>query len=182
MSGFDRFFLMNADDAARYAAEVLHLFEPGEDLRCREIGDGNINYVFRITSETSGRSVIIKQADKLLRSSGRPLDVRRSKIEARALQLEGALAPGLVPEIYHCDETMAVISMEDISDYRNLRSELAENRIYPHLAEQISFFCKHAFALHRPRAGPTGEKRTDLLFYQSRAVRNHRGFGADRTV
>ncbi|WP_312634237.1 S-methyl-5-thioribose kinase [Oscillibacter sp.] len=140
MSGFDRFFLMNAEDAARYAAEVLHLFESGEDLRCREIGDGNINYVFRIESEASGRSVIIKQADRLLRSSGRPLDVRRSKIEARALQLESALAPGLVPEIYHCDEIMAVIAMEDISDYRNLRSELAENRIYPHLAEQISSF------------------------------------------
>ncbi|WP_312279317.1 S-methyl-5-thioribose kinase [Oscillibacter sp.] len=140
MSGFDRFFLMNAEDATRYAAEVLHLFEPGEDLRCREIGDGNINYVFRIESEASGRSVIIKQADRLLRSSGRPLDVRRSKIEARALQLEGALAPGLVPKVYHCDETMAVIAMEDISDYHNLRSELAENRIYPHLTEQLSSF------------------------------------------
>ena len=140
MSGFDRFFLMNAEDAKRYAAEILGFFEPGEDLRCREIGDGNINYVFRIRSETSGRSVVIKQADKLLRSSGRPLDVRRSKIEARALQLKGALAPGLVPKVYHCDEIMAVIAMEDISDYRNLRGELAENRVYPHLAEQLSSF------------------------------------------
>lgn len=140
MSGFDRFFLMNTEDAARYAAEVLDFFNPGERLRCWEIGDGNINYVFRIASETSGRSVIIKQADRLLRSSGRPLDVRRSKIEARALQLEGALAPGLVPEVYHWDETMAVIAMEDISDYRNLRGELAENRIYPHLADQLSSF------------------------------------------
>lgn len=140
MSGFDRFFLMNTEDAARYAAEVLHFFNLGESLRCREIGDGNINYVFRIASETSERSVIIKQADRLLRSSGRPLDVRRSKIEARALQLEGALAPGVVPEVYHWDETMAVIAMEDISDYRNLRGELAEKRIYPHLADQLSSF------------------------------------------
>lgn len=140
MSGFNRFFLMNAENAKRYAAEVLGFFEPGEALHCREIGDGNINYVFRIESETSGRSVIIKQADRLLRSSGRPLDVRRSKIEARALQLEDALAPGLVPKVYRCDEIMAVIALEDISDYHNLRSELAENRVYPHLSEALSSY------------------------------------------
>ncbi len=61
------------------------------------------------------------QAAALLR---RPLDIYRSKIEAQALQLESRLAPDYIPEVYHYDETMAALSMEDISAYRNLRKEL----------------------------------------------------------
>lgn len=140
MSGFGEFFLMHAEDAKRYCAEVLDFFPPGEDLRCAEIGDGNINYVFRVWSAESGRSLVIKQADRLLRSSGRPLDPRRGKIEAGALRLEAALAPGFVPEVYRYDEVMAAISMEDVSAYQNLRRELAAGRVYPHLADNLSDF------------------------------------------
>ena len=87
MKGFQEFFLMKPKDAQRYAVEVLGTFRPEEDTACTEIGDGNINYVFKVWSKESGRSVIIKQADKLLRSSGRPLDITRSKIEAEILRL-----------------------------------------------------------------------------------------------
>ena len=121
MSAFSEFFLMKPDDVKRYAAEVLHRFDPDEETTCTEIGDGNINYVFRVRSLRDGRSVIVKQADKRLRSSGRPLDIYRSRIEAQALQLESRLAPDYIPEVYHYDETMAALSMEDISAYRNLR-------------------------------------------------------------
>lgn len=140
MSAFSEFFLMKPDDVKRYAAEVLHRFDPDEETTCTEIGDGNINYVFRVRSLRDGRSVIVKQADKRLRSSGRPLDIYRSRIEAQALQLESRLAPDYIPEVYHYDETMAALSMEDISAYRNLRKELLAGRIYGHLAENISTF------------------------------------------
>ena len=130
---FNEFFLMSTDDVKRYAVEVLGRFSPDEETDCIEIGDGNINYVYKIVSKRDGHSVIIKQADKLLRSSGRPLDLYRNKIEARILQLEGKLAPGFVPEVYYYDETMAATSMEDISAYKNLRKELAENRVYPEI-------------------------------------------------
>lgn len=140
MPDFGQFFLMTPQEAAAYAVEVLHYFDPGDPLQCREIGDGNINYVFQVRRETDGRSLVIKQADRLLRSSGRPLDMHRSQIEARALELEGELAPGFVPKVIRYDETMAALAMEDISAYRNLRRELMENRVYPHLAEQLSTF------------------------------------------
>ena len=97
MRKFDSFFLMNTDDVRRYAVEVLHRFDTDEETECREIGDGNINYVFQVRSLRDGHSVIVKQADRLLRSSGRPLDLYRNKIEAAILKLEGELAPGLVP-------------------------------------------------------------------------------------
>ena len=106
MPGFDSFFLMNPEDVRRYAVEVLHCFAPDEPTECTEIGDGNINYVFRVVSKADGHSVIVKQADRLLRSSGRPLDMYRNKIEAAILRLEGELAPGMVPEVYHYDEVM----------------------------------------------------------------------------
>lgn len=140
MGGFDQFFLMKPEDVKRYTVEVLQFFRPGDDVQCTEIGDGNINYVFKAWTEGDGRSVIIKQADKLLRASGRPLDISRSRIEARILQLEKRLAPAYIPQVYHYDETMAALSMEDISAYQNLRKELMENRVYPHLAENLSEF------------------------------------------
>ena len=73
MKDFNEFFLMSTDDVKRYAVEVLGRFSPDEETDCIEIGDGNINYVYKIVSKRDGHSVIIKQADKLLRSSGRPL-------------------------------------------------------------------------------------------------------------
>lgn len=140
MRDFHEFFLMQPEDARRYAVEVLHWFREDEETESAEIGDGNINYVFRVWSKEDGHSVIIKQADKLLRSSGRALDLYRNKIEAEILRLEGELAPGYVPQVFHYDETMAALSMEDISAYGNLRKELAAGRVYPHLSEQFSAF------------------------------------------
>lgn len=140
MGGFNQFFLMKPEDVKRYTVEVLQFFRPEDDVQCTEIGDGNINYVFKAWTEGDGRSVIVKQADKLLRASGRPLDISRSRIEARILKLEKRLAPTYIPQVYHYDETMAALSMEDISAYQNLRKELMENRVYPHLAENLSEF------------------------------------------
>lgn len=140
MSAFSQFFLMRTEDVRRYAVEVLHFFSPDDEIRCEEIGDGNINYVFRVWTEKDGRSVVVKQADQFLRSSGRPLDIHRNKIEAQILMLEKKLAPDYVPAVYHYDETMAALAMEDISAYKNLRKELTENRVYPHLSENLSSF------------------------------------------
>ncbi|MBQ6428790.1 MAG: S-methyl-5-thioribose kinase [Oscillospiraceae bacterium] len=140
MSEFDSFFLMDTESVKRYAVEVLHLFAPGEETVCEEIGDGNINYVFRIRSLQDGHSAVVKQADRLLRSSGRLLDQNRSRIEAAILKLEGELAPGFVPEVYHYDEVMAATAMEDVSAFGNLRRELAANRVYPHLSENLPVF------------------------------------------
>ena len=44
---FNQFFLMTLEDAKRYAVEVLHFFDSSDGLDAIEIGDGNINYVFK---------------------------------------------------------------------------------------------------------------------------------------
>ena len=165
MKDFQEFFLMNTEDVKRYAVEVLHKFEPDEETECIEIGDGNINYVFKIWSQRDGHSIIVKQADKLLRSSGRPLDIYRNKIEANILQLEGQLAPGYVPEVYYYDETMAATSMEDVSAFKNLRKELAANRVYPHLAENISTFMVDTLLPTTDLVLDRAEKKQRVKFY-----------------
>ena len=165
MKDFSEFFLMNTEDVKRYAVEVLHRFEPDEETECVEIGDGNINYVFKIRSRRDGHSVIVKQADRLLRSSGRPLDIYRNKIEAAILQLEGELAPGYVPEVYYYDETMSATSMEDVSAYGNLRKELAADRVYPHISENISTFMADTLLPTTDLVLDAEEKKKRVKFY-----------------
>lgn len=165
MSDYNQFFLMKPDDVKRYAVEVLHFFQPGDDILCREIGDGNINYVFKVWTEKDGRSVIVKQADKLLRSSGRPLDIHRNKIEAQILMLERKLAPAYIPEVYHYDETMAALSMEDISAYGNLRKELMAGRVYGHLSENLSEFLADVLLPTTDLVMDPQEKKEQVRFY-----------------
>ena len=165
MKDFSEFFLMNTEDVKRYAVEVLHRFEPDEETECVEIGDGNINYVFKLRSLADGHSVIVKQAARLLRSSGRPRDIYRNKIEAAILQLEGELAPGYVPEVYYYDETMSATSMEDVSAYGNLRKELAADRVYPHISENISTFMADTLLPTTDLVLDAEEKKKRVKFY-----------------
>ena len=165
MSDYSAFFLMKPEDVKRYAVEVLHFFQPEEETDCVEIGDGNINYVFQVRSRKDGRSVIVKQADKLLRSSGRPLDLYRNKIEAETLMLEARLAPKFIPEVYHYDETMAALSMEDISAYKNLRKELAAGRVYGHLSENLSDFLAQSLLPTTDLVMDRQEKKKQVKFF-----------------
>ena len=139
MEKYNKHFRMTVDDAVLYTKD-FDIFPKDAILRGEEIGDGNINYIFRVIDTKTNKSVVLKQADKFLRSSGRPLDLDRNRIEAEILEIEGKCAPGFVPKIYRYDETMCVIVMEDISEYKNLRKELLEGKIFPNFADQITTF------------------------------------------
>lgn len=88
MNKYLEHFRMSAADAVEYT-KYFGIFPDDAELRGEEIGDGNINYIFRVIEDKTGKSVVLKQADKFLRSSGRPLDLDRSRIEAEILKLEG---------------------------------------------------------------------------------------------
>lgn len=140
MGRFRTHFLMNHEEVKEYVLEQVDLFDEKVNLSVTEISDGNINYVFLVKDLESGKSVVLKQADKVLRSSGRALDIERNKIEAEALILQYSLVPKYVPEIYAYDEIMAVLIMEDISAFKNLRYELENQLIFPKFADDISTF------------------------------------------
>lgn len=62
MATFDKYFLMKTADVIEYAKTNLVYFDANADLDCKEIGDGNLNYIFRVWDKNSGKSVVIKQA------------------------------------------------------------------------------------------------------------------------
>ena len=133
-------FLLDEKTIIDFVKDNLDYFDRDASLHAKEIGDGNINYVFRVWDEKTGRSLVIKQADKKLKSSGRPLGVYRNKIEAEILKLQNSFAPGKVPHIYHYNESMCALTMEDISDFKNLRTALLEGNIYEDLSREITDF------------------------------------------
>ena len=143
---YQEHFLLDCDEVISYVKE-RNLFLENDDLTVKEIGDGNINYIFKVENKIDGKSIVLKQADKLLRSSGRPLDLTRSKIETNILRIENDLAPHFVPEIYFYDEIMCVLAMEDISEYKNLRTELIAGKIFPNFADNISEFLSRTLLL-----------------------------------
>ena len=143
---YQEHFLLDCDEVISYVKEK-NLFSENANLTVKEIGDGNINYIFKVENKIDGKSIVLKQADKLLRSSGRPLDLTRSKIEANILRIENNLAPHFVPEIYFYDEIMCVLAMEDISEYKNLRTDLIAGKIFPNFADNISEFLSRTLLL-----------------------------------
>lgn len=146
MGKFDCHFKMEEADAIDYAVEK-GFFSQKDGLACREIGDGNINYVFRVQNEADGKSIIIKHADIRIRSSQSLADTDHNRIEAEILKLEGELAPGLVPEVYLYDPVMCCMVMEDLKEYKNMRYEMVAHHIYLTFAEDISTFMARTLML-----------------------------------
>lgn len=141
MSRFDTYFLMKEADAAEYAREKLDIFASGANLSVKEIGDGNLNYVFRVLDESTGKSVIVKQAGEQLRISAEMrVSTDRNRIESEILLLQDKYAPGLVPKIYMYDTVMCACLMEDLSDYRLMRYALMEHEIFPRFADDITTY------------------------------------------
>jgi 5-methylthioribose kinase len=141
MSQFDKYFLMKTSDVVDYARQKLDFFSKDADLECSEIGDGNINFIFRVWDRISGKSVVVKQAGPTARiSEDFVLSTDRNRIESEILILEHELAPGLVPLIYKFDETMSCCAMEDLSDYVIMRTALMEHKTFPLFADHITTF------------------------------------------
>lgn len=141
MSRFDTYFLMEEADVLEYVQEKYDFFPAGAQLTCREIGDGNLNYVFRVADEVTGRSVILKHSGVETRArSGRKVDVDRNRIEAEILMRQAELCPGLVPQVYGYDPVMCCCAMEDLKDYAIMRTALLRCETFPRFAEQITTY------------------------------------------
>jgi len=151
---------MTTEDVAGYVLEKLDIFDKNADLRCREIGDGNLNYVFRVWDAGSDKSVIVKQAGEELRiSKDFNISTDRNRIEVEMLRLEDKLCPGLVPRIYLYDPVMKCYSMEDLSDYQVMRTALLKHEIFPHFAKDISTFLVRTLLLTSDRVMDSKEKK-----------------------
>ncbi len=141
MSRFDHYFLMNASDILEYALEKLpDIPWDKATLQTKEIGDGNLNYVYRIW-DGAGHSVIIKHAGEALRISDQMhVSTDRNRIESEILQLNDKYAPGMVPKIYFYDTVMSACGMEDLSDHELMRYALMRHETFPRFADDITTY------------------------------------------
>lgn len=142
-----------------------NFFPSKDEISIEEIGDGNINYVYRLVEKESDKSLVVKYSDALLRSSQRPLDLKRSKIEARALEIKRDLCPSRVPQVYYYDEDESIIIMEDISAYKNLRYELLAGKIYPKLSEDLAEFLVQSLLPTADLVANRKEKKEAMGFF-----------------
>ncbi|CAJ1001367.1 S-methyl-5-thioribose kinase [Brevibacillus aydinogluensis] len=136
---------LSEQEAVQYVKQLPDLFAPEAELTSREIGDGNLNLVFHIREEATGKSVVVKQALPYARVVGEswPLTLDRARIESEALRIQHKYVPDLVPKVYHYDEELALTVMEDVSDHVIMRKGLIEGNRYPLFAKQIGRFLAH---------------------------------------
>ena len=113
-------------------------------LESQEIGDGNLNLVFRVfEADNPSRSVLLKQAPPYLRAAGEswPLSPDRARFEAQALAAQHRHAPGLVPTPYWFDEDRLVNAMEDLREHHVLRRPMMAGHRFAGLGETVGRFC-----------------------------------------
>ena len=145
--------------------EVVAALGDEPDPEILEIGDGNLNFVYRVTNPLdSSKAVIVKQAVPYLRMVGEewPLGRDRMTYEIRALQLYNELVPELVPRIHHADEEMSTLVMQYLDDHLILRLGMIDAVTYPKVAEHIGLFM--AETLFRTSAwSMASEERRQLM-------------------
>lgn len=129
-----------AADAVEYARQYGQLADPLALVSADEIGDGNLNLVFKIRDADGVSRVIVKQALPYVRCVGEswPLTLDRARIEAETLLIHGALCPRHTVQVLHHDPELAVMVQEDLSDHHIWRSELVKGRYYPLAAGQLA--------------------------------------------
>ncbi|MFC5653720.1 S-methyl-5-thioribose kinase [Paenibacillus solisilvae] len=152
---------LNEYRALIYARKRRDLFVEQSQLVCREIGDGNLNLVFHIADQITGKSIIMKQALTYARVVGEswPLTLDRARIESQALLIQHSICPGFVPKVYHYDPIMALTIMEDLSSYLVMRKGLASRVQYPHFSRHIGRFLARTLFLTSDFALPSQEKK-----------------------
>jgi 5-methylthioribose kinase len=108
--------------------------------RIEEVGDGNLNLVFKVRNGEAG--VAVKQALPYVRLVGKswPLPLNRAHYETMALRLEARHAPGLVPDVLHYDERLALIVMELLEPHVIMRRGMIAATRYPRFANDITAF------------------------------------------
>ncbi|QFR48861.1 S-methyl-5-thioribose kinase [Sulfurimonas lithotrophica] len=128
-------YLLSVDEVASYFG--------GDDLKADEIGDGNLNYVYLVSSVSdSNKALIVKQAVPYLRCVGEEFALGRERMtyEIRALSKFKEIAPDFVPDIYHVSEDMSIVVMQYLENHIILRGGLTDAKKYPNFSEHVSSY------------------------------------------
>ena len=144
---------------------LLDRVGPADSWQVTEVGDGNLNLVFIVRGAKG--AAIVKQALPYVRLVGEswPLPLTRSFFEYHALIRQAARDPGAVPEVFHFDESQAMVVMEFLSDHIILRQGLIAGRIYPGLGERLGLFLARTLFRGSDLSMVTGQKKADVALF-----------------
>ncbi|WP_375054983.1 S-methyl-5-thioribose kinase [Zobellella sp. DQSA1] len=136
MNGYRIFSIIDAIDYAREQGGLKGTLQAGE------IGDGNLNLVFKVWEEGRSRGVIVKQALPFIRCVGEswPLTRDRARIEAEVLLAQGTHCPEHVVKVLHHDPALSVMLLEDLSSHRVWRRALLEGEPCPGAATRLGHY------------------------------------------
>jgi len=142
----EKYFPLTTDTVPAYIRgqpELRELFHEHDVIETAEVGDGNLNLVFKVWAKSDpSRTVVLKQALPYLRLVGDswPLPTDRARIEADALEIQSRLVPQHVPKVYFYDADMYLTVMQNLNDHIIMRKGLIQGIKYPHFAEHIGLF------------------------------------------
>lgn len=131
---------LSASEAVAYAREYAGYSHPADLVSAQEVGDGNLNLVFKVQDSAGVSRVIVKQALPYVRCVGEswPLTLDRARIEAETLLVHGNLCPRHTVAVLHHDSQLAIMVQEDLSDLIIWRQELIRGAWYPQAAQQLA--------------------------------------------
>lgn len=135
-----------------------------------EVGDGNLNLVFVVTAPLG--QVIVKQAVPYLRLVGDswPLPLNRSFFEYQALVRHSSRDPGRVPQVFHFDETQAMIVMHYLTPHVILRKSVVRGVQHPHLAGHMGRFLARSIFRGSPLALSGAVLRQEMALFSGNTV------------
>lgn len=136
---------LNRESVLNYLKDIKKVMDyfGGDDLSAVEIGDGNLNYVYKISSvKDPKKALILKQAVPYLRCVGEefPLGRERMTYEIRALQKFYSIFPNFIPVVYYASEDMSLVVMEFLDNHIIMRKGLINRVIYEKFSEHISTY------------------------------------------
>eukprot|EP00605_Chrysophyceae_sp_TOSAG23-4_P003002 GSChrysophyteH1.ASY1.ANO1.3307.1 assembled CDS len=151
------FQVMNDKLLVAYLSSLPHVREllgyskeengPLMTLEISEVGDGNLNFVYIVTSdqlsiEGKRLQLVVKQALPYIRVvESWPLTLRRASFEVAALREHHKHCPNLVPEVFHFDQNLAIIIMQYIAPpHLILRKAFIAGMKFPLFAEHLATF------------------------------------------
>jgi len=165
----DEYRILKETDLRDYLAQLPaiagQLGGPPQAWSISEVGDGNLNLVFIVKGASGG--IAVKQALPYVRLVGEswPLPLSRSHYEYLALVHQARLAPGLVPDVLHHNETLALTAMELLEPHIIMRKGLVAGTRYPHFVDHITTFLARTLFLSSDLALPAARKKEGIAAF-----------------
>lgn len=133
----------------------------------REIGDGNVNFVYVVRGPNG--AVCVKQAPPYVRVAGPSwaLTPRRVLFEHRAVVEHRSHAPEFVPRPWYVDAESHLLAVDFLERHTVMRGELVDGALHPHFAAQAARYLADTLFGTSDLALTAARKRELTAFFET---------------